>query len=236
MTSAALETPKGTPKPRAFLSYSWTSDAAAERVRLLAERLFSDGVEVVLDQWDLRVGHDKFAFMEKMVTDPSVTHVLALSDRRYAERADSRDGGVGTETTILTPEVYAKARQERVIPVILETDESGEPALPTFLRSRWGVDMSSPQRELDGYEQILRILFNKPRYEKPALGSPPTYLTLTSPSRRCSVILRSFGDALQRGASTAYPLAIDLRQQVSEELRSFQFPEAPEPLTCFDQV
>jgi hypothetical protein len=96
--------------------------------------------------------------------------------------------------------------------------------------------MSSPQRELDGYEQLLRILFDRPRYEKPALGSPPTHLTSATPSRRCSAILHSLGDALQRGASTVYPLTLDLRRQVSKELGSLQFSEAPELPTVFDQV
>ena len=50
--------------PKVFISYSWSSDAL---VLELAQRLVSHGVEVVLDKWDLKEGHDKYAFMETSV-------------------------------------------------------------------------------------------------------------------------------------------------------------------------
>jgi hypothetical protein len=56
-------------KPKVFISYSWTSQSHQERVREWAERLISDGVDIVLDLYDLKEGQDKYAFMEKMVSD-----------------------------------------------------------------------------------------------------------------------------------------------------------------------
>jgi hypothetical protein len=50
----------------------------------------------------LKEGHDKYVFMEKMVTDPSVTHVPVICDRIYAEKADARKAGVGTESQIMS--------------------------------------------------------------------------------------------------------------------------------------
>lgn len=49
------------PTPRIFLSYSWTSEEHVQWVLELAERLRADSVDAVLDQWDLKEGHDKFA-------------------------------------------------------------------------------------------------------------------------------------------------------------------------------
>ena len=46
---------------KVFISYSW---AVQDRVVELAERLVANGVDVVLDVWDLMPGHDKYAFME----------------------------------------------------------------------------------------------------------------------------------------------------------------------------
>ena len=74
----------------------------------MAEQMVNDGVDVVLDVWDLKEGDDKYAFMEKMVTDESVTHVLVFSDSEYAAKADARKAGVGTESQIISREVYAK--------------------------------------------------------------------------------------------------------------------------------
>ena len=78
--------------PKVFISYSWTSDEYADWVRRLAEKLRSNGVDVILDRWRLRPGQDKYVFMEQMVTDPGIKKVLVLCDKRYAERADRREG------------------------------------------------------------------------------------------------------------------------------------------------
>jgi len=72
--------------PKAFISYSWSSPAHQSAVLEWAEQLIHDGVEVVLDLYDLKEGHDKYAFMERMVADPSVTHVLVISDSEYAKK------------------------------------------------------------------------------------------------------------------------------------------------------
>jgi hypothetical protein len=137
----------------------------------------SDGVDVVLDVWDLKEGDDKYAFMERMVTDESVTHVLMFCDAEYAEKADKRKAGVGTESQIISQEVYAKVRQSKFIPVVCEFDANGEPYLPTFLKSRIWIDFSSPEAANDNWEQLVRVLYGKPAHEKPTLGKAPVYLS-----------------------------------------------------------
>ena len=129
--------------PRAFISYSWTSPRHQAQVRQWAEQLAGDGVDVVLDVWDLKEGDDKYAFMERMVTDESVTHVLVMSDQQYAEKADARRAGVGTESQIISQEVYEKVQQSKFIPIVCEFDDSGEPCLPVFLKTRIWIDFSA---------------------------------------------------------------------------------------------
>jgi hypothetical protein len=163
--------------PKAFISYSWTSESHREMVRNWADRLLADGVEVVLDQYDLKEGHDKNAFMEKMVTDPTVTHVLLICDRRYAEKADARQAGVGTESQIISQEVYSKVQQSKFVPILCELSDTGEPYLPTFIKSRIGVNFSSPELVNDNWEQLVRLLFGKPAYQKPLVGKPPSYVS-----------------------------------------------------------
>ncbi len=46
--------------PKVFISYSWTSEEHKDWVLRMAERLVGDGVDVVLDRWDFKEGHDKF--------------------------------------------------------------------------------------------------------------------------------------------------------------------------------
>ncbi len=52
-----------------FISYSWSTPDHEDWVLNLAMELRESGVDVILDKWDLKEGHDAFAFMEKMVSD-----------------------------------------------------------------------------------------------------------------------------------------------------------------------
>lgn len=45
-------------------------------------------------------------FYGKMVSDTEIQKVLIISDKKYADKANGRDGGVGTETQIISAEVY----------------------------------------------------------------------------------------------------------------------------------
>lgn len=164
-------------KPKVFISYSWSSPGHQARIRQWAEQLVHDGVDVVLDIWDLREGDDKYAFMEKMVTDESVTHVLVFSDSEYAQKADTRKAGVGTESQIISREIYTKVQQSKFLPVVCEFDERAEPYLPAFLKSRIWIDFSSPEAANDNWERLIRLLYGKPAFEKPTLGTAPTYIT-----------------------------------------------------------
>jgi SEFIR domain len=44
--------------PKTFISYSWTSKDHERWVLDLATALRDNGVDVILDKWDLREGHD----------------------------------------------------------------------------------------------------------------------------------------------------------------------------------
>jgi hypothetical protein len=161
--------------PKVFISYSWGN---ADRVIELATRLMeSDGIEVVLDKWELKEGQDKYAFMERSVTDPSIDKVLMICDKAYAEKANNREGGVGDETMVISSEVYAKATETKYIPIIFERDENGEEYTPAYLKSRIYIDLCADNEQYEQeYEKLLRNLYNKPENRKPALGKMPEWL------------------------------------------------------------
>lgn len=161
--------------PKAFVSYSWTTQEHQDGILEWAKRLSADGVDVILDLWSFKTGHDKYAFMEKMVTDSAVTKVLIFSDAEYAKKADARQGGVGTESQIISKEVYEKVDQEKFIPIVCEFNEEG-PCLPVFLKSRKWLDFSTPEKAHENYDQLLRVIFDKPLHQKPKIGSPPKHL------------------------------------------------------------
>lgn len=73
--------------PKVFLSYSWSSAIHEKFVIDLAEKLTTDGIIVVIDKWELKEGQDKYAFMEKMVTDNTVQKVLIISDKKICRES-----------------------------------------------------------------------------------------------------------------------------------------------------
>jgi hypothetical protein len=162
--------------PRVFISYSWSSDQHTEWVASLGERLMADGIDVVLDQWSLEDGHDINVFMEKMVSDPTIKRVVIISDSLYAAKADGRTGGVGTETQIISKEVYDSVDQNKFIPVLKERDDKGVACLPIYLKSRKYIDFSDADQEADAYDQLVRNIFERPKRRKPALGKPPGHI------------------------------------------------------------
>ncbi len=156
-------------QPNVFISYSWTSEEYKETVLQLAKKLVEYSVDVVLDVWDLRPGQDRFAFMEHSVENAD--KVLILCDEKYTEKANTREGGVGNETAIITPNIYGKYNQEKFIPVVMKSFE----CMPIYLKSRMGIDYTPDNRD-KGFEEILRTIYNKPMYEKPPLGEPPSWV------------------------------------------------------------
>ena len=106
--------------PKIFVSYSWTTPKHEDWVINLAERLVSDGVDVIIDKWNLKEGQDKYNFMETMVKSVDILKVLIILDRKYTEKAEQRTGGVGTETQIISPKIYDDVSQEKFIPIVAE--------------------------------------------------------------------------------------------------------------------
>ena len=97
--------------------------------------------------------------------------MLILCDKKYTEKADTREGGVGTETAIITPDVYENHEQEKFIPVIMEDFK----CVPVYLKSRLGIDFRDGHRD-QGFEELLHTIFNQPLYVKPSFGKPPAWL------------------------------------------------------------
>ena len=165
-----------TNNPTVFISYSWEPIQNKNQVVDIAKKLLADGIDVILDEWSLVEGQDKYDFMEKMVNDKSVTKVLIFSNKTYMEKANDKKGGVGTESLILSDEIYNQAEQTKYIPIVMEYDDKMKPCLPTFLKSRKYLDFSDEQKYQTDYKKLVLILFGKPVVEKPPLGSPPPFV------------------------------------------------------------
>lgn len=207
---------------KVFISYSWTTREHEEWVLALAQRLMSDGIEVVLDKWDLKEGHDLYNFMESMVKSPEINKVLIIIDKKYTDKADSRTGGVGTETQIISPQIYRDVSQEKFIPIVRERNNEGEAYMPTYLNGRLYVDLSIDEHFEKNYESLIRNIFERPSFSKPKLGKAPSYLFEEVPSNfRTSHILRSFEKQLLNKPERVDSLLKDFLNEFTENLKEF---------------
>jgi hypothetical protein len=230
MTTSEAENSMSDATPaRAFISYAWSTPAHQAWVIDLAQRLMHDGIEVVLDRWDLKPGHDAHAFMEQMVTDPTVTKVIMVCDRTYAEKADGRSGGVGIESQIISPELYGKTTQDKYAAVITEVDPDGKPYIPVFYRGRIYFSFETADRFETAYEELLRWLANKPQFVKPKLGILPAHIASgAAVSSAVAARARRAEDALRNDRPTAIGALREFVETLKSELAQIKPSEEPE--------
>jgi hypothetical protein len=155
--------------PRLFISYSHDDQAHKDWVLMLATRLVANGVDVLLDQWDMRLGSDLPRFMETGLT--GADRVLAVCSTTYVEKANRGQGGVGYEKMILTGQLMREVTADRIIPAI--RNNASTDVLPTFLLSRLYVDFRADETFEGRYAELLRDIHNQPVAPRPALGPNP---------------------------------------------------------------
>ncbi len=155
--------------PRAFMSYSQDDTAHMGWVQQLAARLVRDGVDVTLDQWDLKAGLNLNLFMESGLTESD--RVLVVSSSNYVTKANGRTGGAGFEGNILSADMFnGGLHKDRIIPVI-RNNPGG--TVPTFLAGAVYVDMRDDSNHEEKYEDLLRTIHGIPKATKPQLGRNP---------------------------------------------------------------
>ncbi len=165
--------------PKAFVSYSHDSQDHKKWVLDLATRLRNNGVDAILDQWDLKPGNDLPSFMEQGLI--TADRVLMICTEKYVEKANSGAGGVGYEKMIVTADLLKTIDSNKVIPLIRQ---SGSHNVPTFLRSKLFLDFSRPDQFEFSFDELIRTLHNAPLYEKPAIANNPfTSVSETPPNR-----------------------------------------------------
>jgi TIR domain len=154
---------------RVFISYSHDSDAHKQWVHGLASFLVEHGIEVILDQWDLRYGDDLPTFMEKAVRDTD--RVLVICTDNYIQKANSGAGGVGYEKTIVTAQILADHKNRRkFVPIV--RDVTDDEKMPTFFGGAYYLDLSEGNDSEDLRLELVKQLYDVAP-SRPALGSSP---------------------------------------------------------------
>ena len=155
--------------PLVFISYSHDSPAHKKWVGELASKLVENGVDVILDQWDLGLGDDAPKFMEKSVSEAD--RVLMICTETYVRKADDGKGGVGYEAMIVTGELVKDLGTAKFIPIVRQA--GGATKVPKCVSTRIWVNLSEGQKLDEQFETLLRELHNAPKLPKPPLVKNP---------------------------------------------------------------
>lgn len=157
--------------PKVFISYAWEDDIQ-KWVEKLAENLRSDGVDVMIDQWEVHPGDRLLQFMETSIS--SSDYVLIICTPKYKIKADCREGGAGFEGDIISSEQYYKGNPRKFIPLLKKGD--WQDSAPVFLQSKKYIDFRIIKGKKENYQYLLRTLFdNLPG--PPPLGVAPKFLS-----------------------------------------------------------
>lgn len=155
--------------PRLFLSYSHDSQQHKDWVLQLASRLVANGVDVLLDQWDLRLGANVQQFMESASVDSD--RVLAICTPEYVEKANDLRGGVGYEKTILTAEMMKDLKSNRIIPLIRSNETDN--ILPRFLLGKMYIDFRQNELYEVKYSELIHEIHGVAIRPRPLIGTNP---------------------------------------------------------------
>ncbi|HEY2452844.1 MAG TPA: toll/interleukin-1 receptor domain-containing protein [Scandinavium sp.] len=155
--------------PTVFISYSHDNELHKNWVLQLATRLRSNGVDVLLDRWNLKLGQDLAAFMERGLS--SSHRVLCICSETYVTKANDGEGGVGYEKQIITDELLGDLNTNWVIPVIRNNPQLKK--VPSFLAGRMYVSFEDDKLYETRYEEVLRELLDEPLLPIPPLGPNP---------------------------------------------------------------
>lgn len=170
VVESAQENTETIESPTVFISYSWDNDEHNNWILNLSKRLFDNGVQVILDRYELKPGSNMMHFMEQSI--PKADKVLIIFTPNYKRKAEGREGGVGFEYSILNTELYKQiANNEKYIPIL--KSGSFDESIPNFIQQFIAVDMTNEIQFEPKLNDLLLAIYNKPLIEKPKLGESP---------------------------------------------------------------
>jgi len=154
-----------------FISYSHDSETHKDWVLTLATRLVKNGVDVILDQWDLSLGDDLPRFMEQGLS--KAQRVLVICTNDYVKKVnEGQNGGASYEKRILTAQLFKESFSSHIIPVVRDNDYKENP-LPVFLGTSLYIDFRDDLKFEEKYGDLIRNIHGQKVKPKPPIGPNP---------------------------------------------------------------
>ena len=156
--------------PKVFISYSWESKEHSEWVNSLADKLLADGIEAIIDSYDVIPGDRLPEFMESSIKDSD--YVIIICTEEYKRKANNREKGVGYESHIISAELYNNHNDRKFIPIIRQGEFNT--AIPTYLDGKLAIDLRGNPYNETSYKDLIASIFKVKK--KPKVGIRPDYL------------------------------------------------------------
>lgn len=158
--------------PKVFISYSWDNEDHKQWVIALANRLRSNGVDVILDRYYLTAGKSVTHFVENALREAE--KVVVIFTPNYKLKADHRAGGVGYEYSIINNSLYQnQTGNDKIIPVLRMG--SMEESIPDFMQQYIHLDLRNDSTFENSYTDLLREIYNEPAIKMPEMGKKPSF-------------------------------------------------------------
>lgn len=143
--------------PKVFISYSWDNEEHKKWVLSLAATLRDNGVDASMDVFETQKGTTHLTeMMVKNIRDNDYTIIVMTTG--YAKKADSMEGGVGTETRLLQNVINSNAN--KVIPILRNPLNSSK-CIPFYLDGYHYIDFSEDKKFNNNIENLLYRIFAK---------------------------------------------------------------------------
>ena len=150
----------------------------------LATKLRENGIDAILDQWELELGKPIPNFMENSLAKSD--RVICVITPNYYNKTINPNGGVGYEYSIISAEIMEEIDTQKFIPLL---KEGGNENIPKSLKGRTYIDMRKDNSFKDRLEDLLRDIYKEPKNKKPPIGKKPEYVENKNKERNIEIEL-----------------------------------------------
>jgi TIR domain len=154
--------------PRVFISYSHDSDEHKRRALYLSNRLRSDGVEAIIDQYVQSPPQGWPAWCEAEIEKARFVLMICTETylRRVRDVGESGKGlGVLWEARLIRQHLYDEGSVSgKFVPVLFADGSLENVPRPVRGASTYRVETT------EGYDDLYRLLTDQPRVRRPELG------------------------------------------------------------------
>ena len=149
--------------PKVFISYSHDSPEHKQWVSELAAGLRRNGVDAILDQWNLGPDDNVPRFMERGIRNSD--RVLVICTDSYVRKANADEVGIGYESMIVTEKLVENLGTNKFIPIIRQT--LAEEKIPVFLKEQVYIDFTDDSQFDEKFDVLLHERLLVPSLQRP---------------------------------------------------------------------